>query len=166
MTTPLTDDLLKSLHEPMEGEPLLAAITAALDGKRPDDDTLTYSAKVYGMAMRVLAAMLVRKTAFLADLNTGMPIVPKLDEDGELTNLPEPVISHLRTGATIIGLGRIDDSHTHLFHDSKFLLDTLADINDSDYEGKMTYARRAYDHIIRGQRVVTDDGRTTAPDAD
>lgn len=153
---------MPDLEKPMTTMERHATITRKFaTGYRPDNDTFTYAAQVFDLAMNAVELLLKSGKLQLAELNTE---TAEVDFHSSLDDgIPEQLHEMLCFLSTCMAMGRTDASSP--MRDAKAITKAMADpTGDSLTELVAERERVAYDHVIRGRRIVIDDGARSMGD--
>jgi hypothetical protein len=147
---------MPDLEKPMTTMERHASITRKFAaGYRPDNDTFTYAAKVFDGTMNAVEVLLKSGKLQLAEINSETAEVDfhtSLDD-----GIPEQLHEMLCFLSTCMAMGRTDASSP--MEDAKAITKAMADPTGESLNNLVAEREKvAYDHVIRGRRIVTDDG--------
>lgn len=149
------------LDQPLSDEARHAAMYDILsNGKRPDNDCMRYAAHTHDLACTILQAMMA----------TGIMQIIEMDREkhdvnvySTPDNVPQELLDMLNFATTAASLGRTDEDTPH--SDAKAIVKALHDPTGEAFKQFIIAKERVgYDHIIRGNRLVEDDGAKSIAD--
>ena len=153
---------MPDLERPMTTKERHTLITAKFaSGFRPDDDTFTYSNQVFEYAANAIDLLLGSGKMMIAEMDTESAEVEFHDSmhDG----MPEQLFEMVCFLSTCMGMGRADDSSP--MQDAKAITHAMADPTGRRLSALVAEREKvAYDHVIRGRRIVPDDGARSMSD--
>lgn len=153
---------MPDLERPMNNTERHALITAKFaSGFRPDDDTFAYASQVFEYATNAIDILLNSGKLMIAEVDTESAEVDF--HDSMTDGMPEQLFEMVCFLSTCMAMGRTDDSRP--MQDAKAITHAMADPTGRRLETLVAEREKvAYDHVIRGRRIVLDDGARSMSD--